>query len=88
MNMPFARDSRHFRSIRWFLAATMSVADSTFDIGIVGLGVMGTNLGHNFVHHDFAVIGHDRNRDNLERFAHGFERAGDSHADRTLDDPP
>ena len=39
-----------------------------FDFGMVGLGVMGSNLLMNMADHGFAVIGYDKNADKTNRF--------------------
>src|SRR5512135_471013 len=43
-------------------------AQSPFEIGVVGLGVMGSNLALNLVEHGFPVIGLDRNVPKADAF--------------------
>jgi 6-phosphogluconate dehydrogenase len=47
-----------------------------FDIGIVGLGVMGANLGMNIADHGFSVIGHDLDPDKVHGFLARLPRRG------------
>ena len=39
----------------------MTIANQGFDIGIVGLGVMGQNLLLNIADHNFSAVGYDGN---------------------------
>src|SRR5512135_2458894 len=41
------------------------------DIGVVGLGVMGSNLAHNIERHGFRVAGFDLDVAKASAFAHG-----------------
>jgi 6-phosphogluconate dehydrogenase len=64
----------------------MSTAETMFDIGIVGLGVMGANLGWNFAEHRVAVIGLDRTADKIRRFVQGRDAlSGTATLEATLD---
>ncbi len=50
------------------------MGDSTYDIGLVGLGVMGRNLALNILDHGFSVAGYNRHPEKtqlLEREANG-----------------
>ncbi len=50
---------------------------STYDIGMIGLGVMGRNLALNMVDHGFAVAGYNRHLDKVAEFEREAEgRAG------------
>jgi 6-phosphogluconate dehydrogenase len=51
-----------------------TAAQTAFDIGIVGLGVMGSNLALNLVEHGFAVIGLDRNPPKIAAFRDAARR--------------
>ena len=42
--------------------------DSTYDIGMAGLGVMGRNLALNMADHGFAVVGYNRHPDKVSEF--------------------
>ncbi len=44
------------------------MADNKYDFGMVGLGVMGSNLLMNMADHGFAVIGYDKNPDKTKLF--------------------
>ena len=39
------------------------MADTLYDFGMIGLGVMGSNLLLNMADHGFKVIGYDKNSD-------------------------
>lgn len=43
--------------------------DSKYDIGMIGLGVMGRNLALNMTDHDFSVVGYDRNPEKVKALA-------------------
>jgi 6-phosphogluconate dehydrogenase len=47
-----------------------------FDIGIVGLGVMGANLGKNIADHGFSVVGHDVDQEKVHAFLAGTSDRG------------
>lgn len=49
-------------------------AESPFEIGVVGLGVMGSNLSLNLVEHGFPVIGLDRNVPKTNTFRESARR--------------
>ncbi|ADE15914.1 6-phosphogluconate dehydrogenase, decarboxylating [Nitrosococcus halophilus Nc 4] len=53
------------------MAAPQSPASA--DIGLIGLGVMGANLGLNIAEHGFTVSGYDRDPDKGTRFAHAAQ---------------
>src|SRR4051794_34741092 len=56
---------------------------STFDMGLIGLGVMGRNLALNVAEHGYSLLGHDRDREKVEAT---HRAAGGSLAlDATLD---
>jgi 6-phosphogluconate dehydrogenase len=42
--------------------------DKQHDIGIIGLGTMGGNLGLNFAEHGYTVAGHDRDQEHIDGF--------------------
>ncbi len=42
--------------------------ENKYDFGMVGLGVMGSNLLMNMADHGFAVIGYDKNPDKTKLF--------------------
>jgi len=46
----------------------MAVTDGGCEVGVVGLGVMGRNLGYNMAEHGYSVAGYDRDAGKVERF--------------------
>ena len=42
--------------------------ENKFDFGMIGLGVMGSNLLLNMADHGFSVIGYDKDPDKTKRF--------------------
>jgi 6-phosphogluconate dehydrogenase len=42
---------------------------ATFDLGLIGLGVMGANLAHNFANHDVSLALHDSDEGAMQRLA-------------------
>lgn len=64
----------------------MPTPNTMFDVGIVGLGVMGANLGWNFAGHQVGIIGLDRTADKIRRFVQGRDSLpGTAMLDATLD---
>ncbi|MDQ6902635.1 MAG: NAD(P)-binding domain-containing protein, partial [Bacteroidota bacterium] len=50
------------------------MSDIKFDFGMIGLGVMGSNLLLNMADHGFAVIGYDNNPDKTKLFEDSAEK--------------
>ncbi len=44
------------------------MSQPTYDIGMIGLGVMGRNLALNMADHGFAVAGYNRHPDKVAEF--------------------
>ncbi|MEO8862377.1 MAG: NAD(P)-binding domain-containing protein, partial [Ginsengibacter sp.] len=50
------------------------MSDIKFDFGMIGLGVMGSNLLLNMADHGFSVIGYDKNPDKTKLFEASAEK--------------
>lgn len=47
------------------------MSDENYDIGVIGLGVMGRNFAYNIADHDFSVAGYDREAEKVESLEKG-----------------